>query len=75
MKRCSKGCSGSVHNNEKYCTNCGSELEPLPRCCACNYEFLSYDKYCRNCGLPRNKALQIPSIGEQLKSFWEKIRR
>ena len=46
---------------EKFCTECGSELEPLV--CKCGNSLLAITRYCRRCGRPNPRpwTKEVPS--------------
>lgn len=44
--------------NKDFCPDCGTKLEPCPKCVRCDAEITPNDNFCTKCGLPRANALK-----------------
>ncbi len=51
----------AVFLDRNFCFNCGTQLEPCPKCVRCGIQLTPSDKFCVGCGLPREQALSKPT--------------
>lgn len=60
IKECPK-CGSNVY--DKFCTKCGVEGIPMPKCEHCHLRTRSFNKFCPHCGKSKGEALNAnPTI-------------
>lgn len=52
MKECPKNCCQVAMPDDVFCGMCGTRLEEVRKCPACEYRLFLSDVFCRKCGKP-----------------------
>ena len=61
---------------ERFCSECGKKVVPMPRCNWCNYELDPWEYFCPRCGRSRHQALNtVPPPPPPKETWWNRIKR
>ena len=70
---CPKCDKTSMVDSRKFCTNCGTETKPMPRCNWCSNELWPYMNNCGVCGRTRHEAMNTSPPPSKITLFFKKI--